>query len=419
MRRGGIVISAVSEYIAQNFRDTIRCQPQDEGERIGLPYPYTISSTDEEFAEMYYWDTYFTNVGLIAAGNVEQAKNNADNIRYLIQKYGFMPNGNRTFHLGNSQPPFYYRMVEEIFAVTGDKSWLNESYAAIAREYRFWQTERAAPNGLNVYGPRGSFTKEYTEDKYHYFQVRYKGFEAKDEEEKSACAHTIMSMCESGWDCCSRFENAGEYFNPVDLNALLYGLETTMADFAALLQNGEATLWRRRAACRKEKMLDILFDQERGIFLDWNFKEERFSPVVSVASLYPLFVGLIERAEKAIAVLEHELFLPYGVAACVSGEYAFPLQWDYPYVWAPLQYIAYMACKNCGHDALAQKIAETYCRLLDENFAETGSLWEKYNGLDGKVANADYAAPKMMGWTAGIYMVFYAALRRLREMRRC
>mgnify|MGYP004523983637 CR=1 FL=1 len=401
-------MSAVSEFIAKNFKDTIRYNPDDEGNLIGLPYPYTTPCANEGFTEMYYWDTYFTNAGLIAEGNVQQAKNNADNVRFLIHKYGFMPNGSRTFYLGNTQPPFYYKMVEDIFEKTGDKAWLKESYDALVKEYGYWQTNRTAPNGLNVYGPHKDYTKEYIEEKYDYFKYRYRGFEAKNEEEKSACAHTIVTMCESGWDCCTRFENAGEYYNPVDLNSLLYGLEKSMENFSKILENGEAALWSERAARRKEKMLEIMFDNKRGIFLDWNYKEERFSPVVSAASLYPLFVKLDDTPEKAIGVLKNELFLKYGVSACVPGEYDYSLQWDYPNVWAPLQYIAYAACKNYGFDSLAERVAETYIKLLDENFAQTGNLWEKYDGLTGKVANADYNAPKMMGWTAGVYMYFCA-----------
>lgn len=401
-------MSAVSEFIAKNFKDTIRYNPDDKGNLIGLPYPYTTPCANDGFTEMYYWDTYFTNAGLIAEGNVQQAKNNADNVRFLIHKYGFMPNGNRTFYLGNTQPPFYYKMVEDIFEKTGDKAWLKESYDALVKEYGYWQTNRTAPNGLNVYGPHKDYTKEYIEEKYDYFKYRYKGFEAKNEEEKSACAHTIVTMCESGWDCCTRFENAGEYYNPVDLNSLLYGLEKSMENFSKILENGEAALWSERAARRKEKMLEIMFDNKRGIFLDWNYKEERFSPVVSAASLYPLFVKLDDTPEKAIGVLKNELFLKYGVSACVPGEYDYSLQWDYPNVWAPLQYIAYAACKNYGFDSLAERVAETYIKLLDENFAQTGNLWEKYDGLTGKVANADYNAPKMMGWTAGVYMYFCA-----------
>ena len=300
----------------------------------------------------------------------------------------------------------------EVFAATGDKDWLRESYAALVKEYKYWQTQRIAPDGLNVYGPHKDYNEEFIANKANYFTKRYKGFEVKSELEKIACAHTIMTMCESGWDCTSRFENAGEFYNPVDLNSLLYGLEKTMEKFAVILENGEEDLWSKRADERKAKMLELMYDKERGIFLDYNYKEQKFSPVVSAASLYPLFVGLSYSPEKAIELLSDKLLLKYGVSACVPGDYNYSLQWDYPNVWPPIQYIAYKACKNCGYDGLAKKIAETYINLLDESFAETGNLWEKYNGLTGKVANADYNAPKMMGWTAGVYMYFCAELKK-------
>ena len=255
-------MSQVSEFINKYFGDTVKHKTEDEGRILGLPYPYTTPCANELFIEFFYWDTYFTNVGLIAEGNIEQAKNNADNMAYIINKYGYMLNANSTNMLENqqSQPPFYFKMVEEIFDVTGDKEWLKESYKALTTEYKFWQTERIAPNGLNIYGPH----KGYSEDKIarmsHYFTRRFKGYEFKDEEDKVNAAHTIFTMCESGWDCNSRFENMGEFYTPVDLNSLLYGLEKAMAKFASVLENGEEDLWNERAAQRKAKMLELMYD---------------------------------------------------------------------------------------------------------------------------------------------------------------
>ena len=398
--------SAVMEFIKQNFKDTIKFNTRDEGNLIGLPYPYTTPCADEKFTEMYYWDTYFTNAGLIAAGNTELAKNNTDNIAYLINKYGYMPNGNRTYYLQNTQPPFYYKMVDDVFAVTDDKEWLKQSYKTIVKEYGFWQTERIAPNGLNVYSPKADFTKEFTERKYNYFKSRYKGFEAESEEEKIACAHTIMTQGESGWDCTTRFENSGEFYNPIDLNSLLYGLEKTMEKFAVILENGEELLWEKRAESRKNKMFEILLDKSSGIFLDWNYKDKHFSPVFSVASLYPMFVGIAEYAESTVKMFSEKLMEKYGVTGCEKGDFPYGLQWDYPNVWAPLQFISYIALKSCGYDEIAENVAEKYIALIDLSFAETGNLWEKYDGRTGEVANADYNSPKMMGWTAGVYMYF-------------
>ena len=106
--------SKPKEFILDNWDKVIRENKEDKDTLIGLPYPYTVPCISGMFQEMYYWDTYFTNVGLILSGRIDQAKNNVDNMSYLISRYGFMPNGNRTRYLNNSQPPFLSMMVMEI-----------------------------------------------------------------------------------------------------------------------------------------------------------------------------------------------------------------------------------------------------------------------------------------------------------------
>ena len=81
----------VTEYINENLPKTVKYNPQGDGTLIGLPFRYTVPCPNEMFLEMYYWDTYFTNTGLIATGNLRLAKSNVDNMLYLVNKYGFMP----------------------------------------------------------------------------------------------------------------------------------------------------------------------------------------------------------------------------------------------------------------------------------------------------------------------------------------
>ena len=108
-------MTPAEKFIRENWKDSIRINTKDEGEHVGLPFPYTCPCAGGMFQEMYYWDTYFTNVGLILSDMTEQAKNNCRNIAYMIDRFGFMPNGNRTYYLGNSQPPFFSRMVYDIY----------------------------------------------------------------------------------------------------------------------------------------------------------------------------------------------------------------------------------------------------------------------------------------------------------------
>ena len=141
----------LSEYIKNHWDETIRVEREGNENLIGLPYPYFVSAIKGMFQEMYYWDVYFTNVGLIKSGRLAQAKNNVDNMCYLINKFGFMPNGNRTYYLSRSQPPFLSQMVRCIYEQTKDAKWLDECYKALEKEYEFWESERQTPCGLNRY----------------------------------------------------------------------------------------------------------------------------------------------------------------------------------------------------------------------------------------------------------------------------
>lgn len=82
------------DYIIEKLPLTLRNNKNDDGTLIGLPYPYTVPCAEGMFNEIYYWDTYFANKAFFALGQAEQAENNVKNILYLIDKYGFMPNGN-------------------------------------------------------------------------------------------------------------------------------------------------------------------------------------------------------------------------------------------------------------------------------------------------------------------------------------
>ena len=393
----------VLEFIDNNFPLSVLDNKEDLENRFGLPFPYTVPSPGDIFDCMFYWDTHFTNVGLIPSGRMQQAIYNTDNIRHMIQRFGYMPNGTKRHFLEKSQPPVYYRMVKDIFAVTKDTAWLESHYDTIAKEYDYWMTQRLAPNGLNYYGNTKIAVSDEADGLYEYWQTRIPGL---DTVSKIQAVNVGSTLGESGWDCCYRFELQGPYYNPVDLNTLLYGLETAMAEFSGILGRGEETLWQDRAVSRKEKMDAFLFSKEKGFYMDWDYVKQQHSPVVSVASLYPLYLGLSHDPDGVMEALETQLLLPYGVTCTAKSQYNYNLQWEYPNIWAPLQYVAYQACINAGRQDLAKEIAKRYCSLLEKNFAKTGKLWEKYDGNTGEVVNAEYSAPPMLGWTAGVYLAF-------------
>lgn len=391
----------VEKFIYENFDKCTRSHREDMGELIGLPYPYTVPSISGGFQEMYYWDTYFTNVGLILSGRTEQAKNNVDNIIYLTDKYGYMPNGNLTRYLKSSQPPFLSLMVRDIYDRTGDSDWLKTAAAALEKEYNFWCVRRSTACGLNRYGVNRE--KPGCEGMDAELSKRL-GINPPIETAELKIEHFIAS-CESGWDLTPRFEFEAFNYAPIDLNCLLYALESNMAYFCGETGAANAGEWQKRAETRAELMRRLMKNAD-GCFYDCNFNKNRLSPVFSAASLFPLFVGMATAAEAAAAVKAlPRLEKKYGVAACEKNNIPGNYQWDYPNGWACLQFIAAEGLLKYGYTEDARRIAEKYITATDGIFAETGNLWEKYNVIDGTInTRNEYKLPPMLGWTAGTYL---------------
>lgn len=396
----------IKKFLDENIDKSVKYSPESSGNLIGLPYPYTTPCVKDTFQEIYYWDTYFTNAGLLLWGKTELAKNNIENMFYLIKKYGFMPNGSRTFYLNRSQPPFLSQMVRDLFEVTGDKEWLLKAYKVLEKEYDYWQTKRVAKNGLNGYTGYEIWEKIF-ESNYKYFVKRtgYSTDKEIDYELQKEIYLATVSVCESGWDCSSRFKEKGHFYNAVDLNSLIYGIEENMRYFSSVLELGEDELWENRKKERVQKM-QALWNKERELFMDLNFETGEFSKYASVASFYPLYAKLAtkEQAEKTVKLFDN-LNLEYGISAG-EPDPEWNCQWDYPNVWAPLQFVMYKALKNYGYESQAKTVAQKYVNLVETNFEKTENLWEKYDGNTGERACADYSAPPMVGWTAGVYIYF-------------
>jgi alpha,alpha-trehalase len=81
----------------------------DGDSALPLDKPFVVPGG--RFREMYYWDSYFTMLGLAADGRQDAVENMVDDFGGLIDRYGHIPNGTRTYYLSRSQPPFYFAMV--------------------------------------------------------------------------------------------------------------------------------------------------------------------------------------------------------------------------------------------------------------------------------------------------------------------
>lgn len=389
----------LNNYIDSNWSKCVRVNREDKDTLIGLPYPYSIPAVGH-FEELYYWDTYFLNLGLKCSGQFEQMKFNVDNMLFLVEKYGFMPNGNRTYHLKKSQPPFLSEMVREVYGHYQDRCWLRGAYLVLKKEYDFWQTKRMTPIGLAQY------SEACSEDEIERLAKGYvERLQFCPDRDAKALAREYRTCCESGWDLNPRWEFRGESFVHLDLNALLFQMETNMAYFSEVLGNDEVNVWKERAQKRKDLMQRYMVD-DGGIYWDYDFNEDLLGKVYSVAAYYPMYAGLAteEQAQAAVEMLPR-LEEAFGVVTCEKNSVKGNFQWNYPNGWACLQYIMVIALDRYGFYEEARRIAGKYIQLVEQAFEETGNLWEKYNVVEGN-ANVvtEEKMPPMMGWTAGVYL---------------
>ncbi|MGI9544444.1 MAG: trehalase family glycosidase, partial [Cyclobacteriaceae bacterium] len=193
------------------------------GSLLPLPHPYVVPGG--RFREIYYWDSYFTMLGLYASDRADLAKHMIDNFTHLIDTYGFIPNGNRTYYLSRSQPPFFSLMVMLLAEHQGMQAAL-PYLSSMQREYEFWmqgsdsihevgdafkKVVMVGPNKvLNRYWD--AFDKPRTESYREDLELA----ENMPKAERPMLFQNLRSACESGWDFSSRWLT-----DPTDLGSII------------------------------------------------------------------------------------------------------------------------------------------------------------------------------------------------------
>jgi alpha,alpha-trehalase len=410
----------VEENINNLWAALTRQPDKKAGTLIPLPYPYVVPGG--RFGEVYYWDSYFTMLGLQAAGKHDLVESMVRNFSYLIDTLGYIPNGNRTYFLGRSQPPFYSMMVQLVARRNGS-DFLIECLPHLEKEYKFWMqgmenlerdfqaTGHVVSVGNNVFlnrywdandTPRPEAYREDMELSRHSSQ------------EPSQIFRHLRAGAESGWDYSSRWFAQPDQFAtiqttdliPVDLNCLLYHLEQTIAE--AYQVKGDIPsadkyleLGRRRMAAIKA----FCWNEQQGFFVDYNFRKAKQASALTLAGLFPLFVKIAEPEQaEAVAKNVRDKFLEAGGVVTTlknTGQ-----QWDAPNGWAPLQWVTITGLQNYGYEELAAEIATRWVRLNKEVFARTGKLMEKYNVVDTalEAGGGEYAGQDGFGWTNGVLL---------------
>jgi alpha,alpha-trehalase len=416
-----------------------------------LPRPYVVPGG--RFNEMYGWDSYFIELGLVRDGEVERARDMVDNFVYEVLHYGTILNANRTYYLSRSQPPFLTGMILGVFAKTHDREWLRGTLSAVESYYEYWTTlpHLVEGTGLSRYfdlgdgpAPEVARGERDAQGRSHYDRVReafrsgavagmrpeelVPYYDRGTDRLTDVFFKADRSMRESGFDPSARFGpfgiEAADHV-PVCLNALLFRMEEETAQILEALgedQAPRAREWRARAQRRREAMDHLLWDEEAGEYFDYNFRTARRRGYSFATTFYPLWVGAASphQAERVHAGLSR-FEAPGGL---LTSAEASGMQWDAPFGWAPLQLIAVQGLRRYGYDEDADRLAAKFISLVVEDFERHGTIVEKY---DVRRRSSDVAAGLRFGygtneigfgWTNAVWLELLADLSAPRRTTR-
>ncbi|MDD5261386.1 MAG: trehalase family glycosidase [Methylacidiphilales bacterium] len=406
-------VNSVIDYIRANWPRSIYRDSNGSGYNgEDLPFPYSSPCIKGEghYSYFFYWDTYFTNLGLLRHGYIETARDNIRNMLWLIQRQGYMPNHVALYN--RSQSPYFCRIVQDYFAAGGNDALLPECANGIRQEYNFWTTARNTPIGLTQH--RHHETADGCAEFYDSITNRLH-FLAKDAStsDKVRIGGHYMAEAEATCDFTPRFSRRCLDFCQVDLNALLFEYELVLADYSQRLGWGDHKLWLGRNAARRERMNRYLWNEEQGLFLDYDFINQRPSDVPAQTGYQTLFCGLATPQQAARMVANLPLFeRDHGMAYTPEMPGCRDYQWAFPNVWPPMVWMMVEGLRRYGYEPEALRLARKYVATTIRLFEKTGQLWEKTDAATGEVAGGEYTAAPMLGWTAGVFVALIDYIRQ-------
>lgn len=410
---------SISDHIDRLWNTLTRTTtaPPPYSSLLALPQPYVVPGG--RFREMYYWDSYFTMLGLVQSGRRDLVDAMVGDFAYLIDTYGHVPNGARTYYLSRSQPPFFFEMVG-LTAPDDPPRAYAQYLPELRREYAFWMRgaeglRRGTATRRVVVLADGAVLNRFWDDSDSPRDESYREDTelARDSgREPRPLYRDIRAAAESGWDFSSRWFADGSTratldtteLLPVDLNSLMYGMELAIA--AGCGRAGDALCAREFAqhAARRHAAIDRhLWNPRRGAYLDFRWTHKEPVDRVSAAILYPLFVGLASQPQAAaVAAVTGSLLLKAG--GIVTTPLETGQQWDSPNGWAPLQWIAVAGLRRYHQDPLAATIACRWMSGVNHLYEDSGKLVEKYDVVDTgrRGGGGEYPTQDGFGWTNGV-----------------
>jgi alpha,alpha-trehalase len=361
----------------------------EAGTLLFLPHPYsTAGGSETVFPEMYGWDTYFINRGLLEHGRTDLVKNHILNHLFMIARYGMVLNGNRSYYLTRSQTPLLADSVWHYAHHRDDPGLLMQAYPLLVREYEgYWGApHHATPVGLATARDLGDL------------HLRPE----------------LASEAETGLDFCAIFGGDVRACVPLIINCALVRYARVLSWLAEYLNRpDEATRWREEADARAKRIRVLCWDENEGFFLEYNFVKRECLPYLSLCAYWTLWAGVATPTQAKKLVDRLDSFEHPGGLAFTDQAYPSPhpefkhLQWNHPAGWPPMHIIVSDGLVAYGFHDQARRVAQGFLDLMIKVYAKTGKLWEKYNVVTGgiELPVERYPTPPHRGWTSAAVAV--------------
>ncbi|ARW17479.1 Alpha,alpha-trehalase [Komagataeibacter europaeus] len=388
-----------------------------------LPLPYTYVVPGGRFSELYYWDSYFTMIGLYENQKIDLMRDMVRDMASMIDRYGHIPNGSRTYYLSRSQVPFFSLMVDLLAMHDGQVAYTT-FLPELQAEYDYWMDgqDSVPPGGAYrhvVRLPDGTLMNRHWDDMDTPRDESYPqdiATAAHSGRPKEEVYRDLRAGSETGWDFSSRWLADGHTLSTihttdlltVELNCMIPHLEQTLAHAYDLKGNKDAAArYNRLAQERIDAVQRILWDERRAAFIDYDWKKGESTSILSGATVVPLFMQMAtpEQAKAVSETVRKNLLKVGGLIATErsgSGQ-----QWDSPNGWAPLQWMAVKGLNQYGYDALASDIAARWMGRVIGTYEKSGVLLEKYDVVNpfispkGGKGGGEYPMQIGFGWTNG------------------
>lgn len=411
--------------LGRKIKIDVKLNP-DRYSLVYLPNPFIVPGG--RFRETYYWDTYWVVKGLLLCEMTDTVKGMLENFAFMIERFGFIPNGGRVYYSRRSQPPFFIPMMYDYYKATKNLTFVQSHLPAMEAEYAFWMTNRS------VSVQRGDVT--HILNRYA-SSVNSPRPESYSEDLKTASStnnssarrqlyQNLVSAAESGWDFSSRWFSRDPGTNltldttrttnilPVDLNSVLCMNEHILSELFNKTGNQEkgknySKNWQRRQTA----IFNVLWNPTKRVWQDLDIAANSHRDYFYASNILPLFALCKGKNETQTENFVLTYLQNLGVLKFAGG---FPTsldttgqQWDLPNGWPPLQHMTIWGMSQSQNQQLKAEAFSLANKSIVSNWIawnRSRNMYEKYStNISGEGGSGgEYGVQEGFGWSNGVVL---------------